>query len=320
MDIFRHIDDRRLQLTDTVVTMGNFDGLHLGHQCLVRSAVEDARRLGSPSVVLTFEPHPLKILAPERAPRMILSHKDKMQLLQSFGIDIVIIQNFDAAFASLQPETFVRRVLMERLAVRKIWVGKDFRFGQGRKGTVADLGEWGAKSGFEVGVVSPILVGGERVSSSKIRQLIEEGRVDGAQRLLGRYHFISGKVISGHRRGRGLGFPTANIATRTEVVPLDGIYATILQIGAEQRLSVSNIGVNPTFGGGPRTIESFVLDFDDDIYGEAVRLSFVKRLRAEKKFASADQLVAQMHEDVKSARAVFDGLGLACSPMRSDRT
>jgi riboflavin kinase/FMN adenylyltransferase len=320
MEIFRHINDRRLRLTDAVVTMGNFDGLHLGHQCLVRSAVEDARYLGSPSVVLTFEPHPLKILAPERAPKMILSHKDKMQLLQSFGIDIVIIQNFDAAFANLQPETFVREVLMDRLAVKKIWVGKDFRFGKGRKGTVANLGEWGAKNGFEVGVVNPILVAGERVSSSKIRQLLEEGRVDEAQRMLGRCHFISGKVTTGHCRGRELGFPTANISTRTEVIPPDGVYATILQIGAEQRLSVSNIGVNPTFGAGPRTIESFVLDFDGDIYGESVRLSFVKRLRAEKKFASVDQLVAQMHEDVKNARALFDGLGLATSPMRPDRT
>ena len=311
MDIFRHIDDRRFHLTDSVVTMGNFDGLHLGHQCLVRNAVEDARRLGRPSVVLTFEPHPLKILAPERAPKLLLAHKDKMQLLQSFGIDMVVIQNFDAAFANLQPETFVHSILMDRLDIKKIWVGKDFRFGKGRKGTVADLKEWGVQSGFEVGVVDSILVGEARVSSSKIRQLLEEGRVNEAQRLLGRYHFVSGKVIPGHRRGRGLGFPTANISSRTEVIPLDGIYATILQIGAEQRLSVSNIGVNPTFGAGPRTIESFVLDFDNDIYGKSVKLSFVQRLRDERKFASVDQLVTQMHDDVKRARALFEDLGLA---------
>ena len=314
MEIFRHIDDHKHQLTDSVVTMGNFDGLHLGHRCLVRSAIEDARRLGSLSVVLTFEPHPLKILAPERAPKLILSHKDKMQLLQSFGIDIVVIQNFDAAFAELQPEAFVRDVLVGRLRTRKIWVGKDFRFGKGRKGSVADLARWGGTTGFEVGIVEPILVDGARVSSSKIRQLVEEGRVDEAQRMLGRYHFISGKVVAGHRRGRDLGFPTANIATRTEVIPQDGIYATLLEAAAERRLSVSNIGVNPTFGPGPRTIESFVLDFDNDIYGESVKLSFVKRLRGEKKFASADALVAQMHEDVRNARAVFERLGLAHQP------
>jgi riboflavin kinase/FMN adenylyltransferase len=317
MEIFRHIDDRRLRLTESVVTMGNFDGLHLGHRCLIRSAVEDARRLGNLSIVLTFEPHPLKILAPERAPKLILSHKDKMQLLQSFGIDIVVIQNFDAAFADLQPETFVRNVLIGRLDIRKIWVGKDFRFGKGRKGTVADLMRWGAESGFEVAIVEPIVVDGTRVSSSKIRQLIEEGRVDEAQRMLGRYHFISGKVVAGRRRGRELGFPTANIATRTEVIPQDGIYATLFQIGAERLLSVSNIGVNPTFGPGPRTIESFILDFDEDLYGESVKLSFVKRLRGEKKFASIDPLVMQMGEDVKNARAVFDELGL---PRQSNNT
>jgi len=290
--------------------MGNFDGLHLGHQRLVRNAVEDARRLGIPSVVLTFEPHPLKVLAPERAPKLILAHKDKMQLLQSFGIDIVVIQTFDTSFASLQPGTFVRNFLIDRLHIEKIWVGRDFRFGQGRKGTISDLVGWGAELGFNVGAVDPILVGGVRVSSSRIRHLVEEGRVDEAEPMLGRYHFISGKVVTGHQRGRGLGFPTANISTRTEVVPLNGIYATIVEIGAQRRLSVSNIGVNPTFGTGPRTVESFILDFDHDIYGEPLKLYFVKRIRAEKKFASAEQLVAQMRDDVKSARSIFDRLEL----------
>lgn len=310
MEIFRHIEDRRLRLTRSIVTMGNFDGLHLGHQRLVRNAVEDARRLGIPSVVLTFEPHPLKVLAPERAPKLILAHKDKMQLLQSFGIDIVVIQTFDTSFASLQPGTFVRNFLIDRLHIEKIWVGRDFRFGQGRKGTISDLVGWGAELGFNVGAVDPILVGGVRVSSSRIRHSVEEGRVDEAEPMLGRYHFISGKVVTGHQRGRGLGFPTANISTRTEVVPLNGIYATIVEIGAQRRLSVSNIGVNPTFGTGPRTVESFILDFDHDIYGEPLKLYFVKRIRAEKKFASAEQLVAQMRDDVKSARAIFDRLEL----------
>lgn len=311
MEIFRHIEDHRLRLTRSIVTMGNFDGLHLGHQCLIRNAVEEARRLGIPSVVLTFEPHPLKILAPERAPKLILAHKDKMQLLQSFGIDIVVIQTFDLSFARLPAETFVRNFLIDRLHIEKIWVGTDFRFGQGRKGTISDLVGWGDELGFKVGAVDPILVGGVRVGSSKIRQFVEDGRVDEAERMLGRYHFISGKVVTGHHRGRGLGFPTANISTRTEVIPLDGIYATIIEIGAKRCLSVSNIGVNPTFGSGPRAVESFILDFDRDIYGEPLRLYFVKRIRPEKKFASVEQLVAQMHDDVKSARAIFERLELS---------
>ncbi len=310
MEIFRHIDDARLKLARSIVTMGNFDGLHLGHQCLLRNTVEDAQRLGIPSVVLTFEPHPLKVLAPERAPKLILAHKDKMQLLQSFGIDIVVIQTFDRSFASLQPDAFVRSFLIDRLHIEKIWVGRDFRFGQGRKGTIADLVERGAEWEFKVGAVDPIFIGGARVSSSRIRQLVEEGRVDEAKHMLGRYHFVSGKVVAGHHRGRLLGFPTANISTRTEVVPLDGIYATIVRVGAERYLSVSNIGVNPTFGEGPRTIESFILDFDQDIYGKTLRLSFVTRIRAEKKFDSVEQLVLQMHEDVKSARAIFDRVEL----------
>ncbi len=310
MEIFRHIDDPRLRLNRSVVTMGNFDGLHLGHQCLVRNAVEDARRLGIPSVVLTFEPHPLKVLAPERAPKLILAHKDKMQLLQSFGIEIVVIQNFDASFANLEPGRFVSRFLVDRLHLEKIWVGSDFRFGRGRKGTITDLIAQGAALGFQVGAVDPIVVEGMRVSSSRVRQLIEEGRVDEAQRMLGRYHFISGKVVKGHQRGGALGFPTANLSTRTEVIPLDGIYATLVEIGSERCLSVSNIGVNPTFGAGPRTVESFILDFDGDIYGKALRLLFVKRIRAEKKFSSVEQLVAQMREDVKNARALFDRLEL----------
>lgn len=310
MEILRHLDDRSPSSSGSVATLGNFDGLHLGHQALVRNAVEDARRLGVPSVVLTFEPHPLKVLAPARAPKLLLSHKDKMELLQSFDVDAVVIQKFDAAFASVPARDFVARVLVERLRIKKIWVGRDLRFGQGRKGCVDDLLKWGCEDGFDVGIVEPILLGGVRVSSSLVRQLVEEGRVDEAAPMLGRYHLVSGRVVSGERRGRKLGFPTANLSSRTEVLPLDGIYATLFQCGAKKYYSASSIGTTPTFGDGPRTIESFLLDFDGDLYGEPVKLYFVKRIRAEKKFASVDALVAQMHEDVARARTIFDEGGL----------
>jgi riboflavin kinase / FMN adenylyltransferase len=310
MEIFRHIEDPRLSVSGSVVTLGNFDGIHLGHQALIRSIVEGGKRLASPSVVLTFEPHPLKVLAPHRAPKLILTHKDKMRLFQSFGVDIVVIQNFDPAFANVEPEDFVRKFLVERLKTKEIWLGRDLRFGKGRKGSVDDLIRWGNAFGFTVATIAPIVVEGTRISSSRIRELVEQGRVDEAMPLLGRYHFISGRVVEGHRRGRGLGFPTANIASRNEVLPLDGIYATLLQIGNNQLLSVSNIGTNPTFGDGPRTIESFVLQFDRDIYGESVKLSFVKRIREEKKFDSADQLVAQMRRDVSAAESIFNQLNL----------
>ncbi|HWH76438.1 MAG TPA: bifunctional riboflavin kinase/FAD synthetase [Candidatus Binatus sp.] len=310
MQIFRHIADSGMALAGSVATLGNFDGIHLGHQALIGGAVAEAKQLRLPSLVLTFEPHPLKILAPDRAPKMLLSHKDKMQLLQKCGVDVVIIQNFDMAFAKIAAEEFVREILAERLKARRLWVGVDLRFGQGRKGTVGDLKHWGTELGFSVTTVEPILVKGERVSSSRIRQLIVDGHVDAVAPMLGRHHFLSGRVVGGHRRGRELGFPTANISTRAEVMPSDGIYATIFHLGERRLLSVSSIGLNPTFGGASRTVESFILDFDQDIYHEPVKLSFVKRIRDEKKFASIDALIGQIRQDVSSAEAIFRELTL----------
>ena len=310
MKIFRQIEDPSLSMSGSVVTMGNFDGIHLGHQTLILRTVEDSKQQGFPSTVLTFEPHPLRVLAPERAPLLILSYDDKLALFQSFGVDIVIAQSFDRQFASIAADDFVRRFLVDRLKARKLWVGRDLRFGQSRRGEVNDLVRLAADGGFQVGVLDPILLQGVRISSSRIRQLVQEGRVDEVKPMLGRYHFVSGRVVTGHRRGRDLGFPTANISSPTEVVPVNGIYATLLQIKNEQWLSVSSIGVNPTFGDGPRTIESFILDFDGDIYGEPVKLSFVKRIREERKFVMIKDLVAQMHEDVNRAKAIFKELRL----------
>jgi len=311
MKIFRHIEDQGLLVSGTVATMGNFDGIHLGHQTLVRNTVEESQRLGYPSTVLTFEPHPLKVLAPERAPSLILSYEDKMALLQSLGVDIVVAQRFDLQFASIAADEFVCRFLVDRLKIKKLWVGRDLRFGQGRKGGTDNLLRLAPGAGFEVGVLDPILLDGIRISSSRIRQLVEEGRVDEVRPMLGRYHFVSGRIVTGHRRGQKLGFPTANIATETEVVPLNGIYATLIQVKNKQWLSVSSVGVNPTFGDGPRTVESFILDFDGDIYGERVKLAFVQRIRDEKKFVLVNDLIGQMDDDVKRAKALFKELGLA---------
>ncbi len=310
MQIVRHFDDPGPSLTGSVVTLGNFDGIHLGHQALIGGAVAEAQKLAIPSVVLTFEPHPLKVLAPERAPKMLLAHKDKMQLLQALGVDVVVIQHFDLSFAKLAADEFVRGILVDRLKARKIWVGRDLRFGQGRQGSVAELERWGSELGFGVASVDAIMVDGARVSSSRVRQLVMDGQVDAVAPMLGRYHFVSGRVVAGHRRGRKIGFPTANISTRTEVLPRDGIYATLFQLGERRLLSVSSVGVNPTFGDGPRTVESYILSFSDDIYGEAVQLSFVSRIRNEMKFASVDALIGQIRQDIGSAEAIFRELKL----------
>jgi len=305
MEILRHIENQSLASSKPILTMGNFDGIHLGHQALLRAVVDEARGRGGSSVVLTFEPHPLKVLAPEHAPRLILTHKDKMRLLQSSGVDLVMIQTFDPTFASLEAKEFVQRYLVGRLRVHKIWVGRDFRFGKGRKGRVEDLIHCAGESGFEVGIVDPVVEGGVRVSSSHIRKLIEQGRVREVFPLLGRCHFVSGRVVRGHQRGRQLGFPTANIAAQTEVLPLDGIYATLFQTDQREWSSVTNIGHNPTFGGAARTVESYLMDFEGDLYGQSVRLFFVERIREEKEFATAELLVEQMKQDVLSAQEIL---------------
>jgi riboflavin kinase/FMN adenylyltransferase len=310
MKAFSDIDDQQLSLTGSVVTMGNFDGIHLGHQALVRHTVEESKRLRYPSIVLTFEPHPLKVLAPERAPRLLLSYQDKLDLFQTLGVDIVIAQRFDRQFASIAAEDFVLRFLVGRLKTKKLWVGRDLRFGQGRKGGTGDLLRVAPQVGFQVGVLDPVSSDGIRISSSRIRGLVEAGCVDEVQPILGRYHFVSGRVVTGQGRGRKLGFPTANISSQTEVVPLNGIYATLIEVKSKQWLSVSSVGVNPTFGDGPRTVESFIFDFESEIYGEAVKLFFVKRIRDEKKFVTVEDLIAQMHRDVNQAKVIFKGLRL----------
>jgi riboflavin kinase/FMN adenylyltransferase len=311
MKAFSDIEDQELAITGSVVTLGNFDGIHLGHQALVRHTVEESKRLGYPSIVLTFEPHPLKILAPERAPRLLLSYQDKLDLFQALGVDIVIAQRFDRQFASITAEDFVRRLLVGRLKAKKLWVGRDLRFGQGRKAGTDDLMRVAPQLGFQVGVLDPISSNGMRISSSRIRELVEAGCVDEVQPMLGRYHFVSGRVVAGQGRGRKLGFPTANISSQTEVVPSNGIYATLITVRSRRWPSVSSVGVNPTFGEGPRTVESFIFDFESDIYGEAAKLSFVKRIRDEKKFANVEDLIAEMHGDVDRAKAIFKELRLA---------
>jgi riboflavin kinase / FMN adenylyltransferase len=305
MEIIRHIESHPLSIPRPILMLGNFDGIHLGHQALLGRAADDAKELGGRSVVLTFEPHPLKVLAPEHAPRLILTHKDKMTLLKSFRVDAVVVQTFNAAFANVEAEEFVRGYLVRRIGVHKMWVGKDLRFGKARKGRVEDLIRWGKEIGFEVGVIEPVELDGQRVSSSRIRGLIERGQVREASKYLGRRHFISGRVTTGHGRGHQLGYPTANIAARTEVLPLDGIYATIVQIGAREWPSVTSVGLNPTFGAGPRTIESYILGFDGDLYDQTVKLFFVERIREERKFASPDLLIEQIKQDVSSAREIL---------------
>lgn len=304
MEILRNLD-RPLGVARPVLMLGNFDGVHLGHQALIGSAVADAKAIDGRAVVFTFSPHPLQVLAPERAPRLILTEADKLALLEAYGAEIAIVQKFDLDFAHIEAEKFVKDYLVRRIGVTKVWVGKDLRFGKARKGRVEDLIRWGTEDGFGVGVVGPVEIAGHRVSSSRIRTLIERGQVRPAAQNLGRHHFVSGRVIAGHGRGRDIGFPTANIEPATEAVPLDGIYATLFEVGGRRWHSATSIGVNPTFGAGPRTIESFVFDFDGDLYGKDVKVHFVERIRDEKKFSSLESLAQQIDRDVLDAREIL---------------
>lgn len=305
MQILRHGE---CKIVRPVVTIGNFDGVHMGHQDLLGRVMGDAQSRGGSSVVLTFEPHPLKILAPRFAPRLILTRKDKLALLCGVGIDYVVIQRFTPNFCALSAHEFVNSYLA-RLGVEVLWVGEDFRFGKDRAGTVDELKEWGPAAGIEIKVISAVVDSNQAISSSRIRRLLEEGRVDAARQHLGRSHFIAGTVVKGHQRGRELGYPTANVRTWTEVVPVNGIYATLVQVGGRYLKSVTSIGVNPTFGAGPRTIETHMLDFEEDVYGRRLQVFFVQRLREERKFASAKDLVLQIEADVGDARLVLDGVG-----------
>lgn len=305
MRIVRGIKNFTERLQNPVLTLGNFDGVHLGHQAIFKKVIERAREINGTSIVFTFEPHPLKVLAPERSPRLLNTFHGKMKLLAEAGVDIVICANFTRVFAEQHPDDFARDVLHTQLGVREVYVGYDYAFGKGREGSIESLKEMGRSNGFEVGVVEAVKINNIVVSSSAIRDLISSGRVDEAAGLLGRDYLLEGEVVHGAHRGRTLGFPTANLHAANELLPGYGVYAVRTLL--EDRLidGVASIGVRPTFGAGPVSIEVFLFDFNGDLYGKHLDVSFLKQLRQEKKFSDVDALVLQMNADVEEAKKVL---------------
>ncbi|MBZ0220911.1 MAG: bifunctional riboflavin kinase/FAD synthetase [Candidatus Methylomirabilis sp.] len=304
MQIFRN--SRRLKKKDgnPVLTLGNFDGLHLGHQQILKKVRERARKLGCPSVVYTFEPHPLKVIAPEKSPPLILNPAKKAELVESFGIDYMIIARFTKEFAAKHPVEFVMEELIP-LGVKEVWVGHDFSFGKGKAGTVAYLEELGRELGFSVRAIPAYRKGGEVVSSSRIRRLVGEGRVGEAGRLLGRPFSVRGRVVRGMDRGKEIGFPTANLEAKSELLPADGVYAAYAVVEGKRRMAVVNVGTAPTFGGKKRCIEAHILGFRDDIYGKDIEVEFVRRLRGEKAFASSEALARRIRMDAERAERIL---------------
>ena len=286
-----------------VIAPGNHDGVHLGHQALVRRACAHAREHGLRAVALTFDPHPMAVLAPERAPTLLTTVERRCELLRLAGADDVVVETFSPALADLPPDAFLHRLMQK--GARALVVGPDFRFGKERAGDAALLERFGAAHGLAVMVEHPVLLDGERVSSSAVREAVAAGDVLRARALLGRVPELTGTVVRGQQRGRTLGFPTANLACEPVLQPADGVYAVVARVlddGSPARAAVLNIGVRPTVAAG-RSVEVHIFDLDADLYGARLRVGFVSRLRGEQKFSSLDALKAQIALDCEAARS-----------------
>lgn len=290
-------------LPGSVVTAGTFDGVHLGHCALVERAVERARALGLPAVAYTFDPHPAKVIAAARAPAVLISIEERVRLLGERGIELVVVEPFDPPFSLISADEWIEQYLVRQLAPRHVVVGFNFFYGHRRGGSPAHLVEAGRRLGFTVDVMGPVELEGAVVSSSRVRELIERGEVERAAVLLGRPFALTGRVETGDRRGRTIGFPTANLAPDAEVLPAPGVYAGIatLEDGGRFR-AVINIGARPTFEGSGVRVEAHLLGFDGDLYGRPLRLELAHRLREERRFDGVDALVAQIRRDIDEAQ------------------
>ncbi len=289
-----------------VLAIGVFDGVHLGHRAVIARALEDARAAGGTPVVVTFDPHPVRVLRPERAPRLLTSTPHKLRLIRALGVEHILVIPFDAAFAATPPDVFIRQLATAAQPLREICVGYEWSFGKGRAGNLELLAQLGGVLGFEEVGVPAVEVGGRIVSSSLIRQAVEAGELADAARLLGRDYTILGTVVEGRKLGRTLGFPTANLSAHNEQFPPNGVYAVeVLRNGDSPRRGVANIGVRPTVAeaGGERVLEVHIFDFDAPLYGTDLEVVFRRFLRPEMKFPSIDALRAQIAHDAEDARA-----------------
>jgi riboflavin kinase/FMN adenylyltransferase len=304
-------DDQRPRWTQPVVALGNFDGLHRGHQRLIDEVRRQAGERHGTSAALIFDPHPPRVLRADKAPPLIMTLDQKLEAFERAGLDAVAIVKFTRELSRWEPELFVETVLIDWLRAAEVWVGANFLFGRDRLGTFTLLRALGDDRGFRCEKIDPVRYKDFVVSSTRIRHLIAEGRVDEAGSLLGHHYFIDGEVIRGDGRGRELGFPTANLETANELIPANGIYATMAILGDTSHRAVTSIGVRPTIGeGGPRTIETFILDGRYELYGQRMRLAFVKWLRDEQKFDGLEPLKAQIARDCADAEALFAQMAL----------
>jgi riboflavin kinase / FMN adenylyltransferase len=308
MKVLRAIDELKSLPGSAHLAIGVFDGLHIGHQAVIGRALESSRQTGGNAVVVTFDPHPVRVLRPAKAPRLLTSTRHKVKLIEKLGVDAVLLLEFTLEFAKTPPEIFVEKLVRAANRLRQICVGQEWTFGANRSGSIRLLEELAPKLGFEVASVSPVLIGDHVVSSTLIRSAVECGDLESAAKYLGRDFTILGTVTEGRQLGRRLGFPTANLRAHNELFPPNGVYAAKAWFRENQYGGVVNIGVRPTIENetGERILELHLFDFDRQIYGEDVEVAFLGYLRPEQKFSGVDELQAQIRRDAETARRIYE--------------
>jgi riboflavin kinase/FMN adenylyltransferase len=312
MDVIHFPEDPRpTRWVHPVLALGNFDGVHRGHRKILDRLHRVASERGATSVVMTFDPHPPRVVRPDKAPALLMTKAQKLDAIAAAGVQGAAIVRFTPELSRWEPETFVRTVLADWLHVSEVWVGANFLFGHDRTGNFSLLRELGARYGFKAEKIDPVRYKDFVVSSTRIRRLLAEGRVDEAGALLGHHYFIDGTVVRGAGRGREIGVPTANLQTENELLPPSGVYATVASIDGVAYPSVTNVGMRPTFGDVDRLqIETHLFGVPRDLYGARVRLSFVQRLRDERRFPDVDALRAQIDADIRAAHRLFARISL----------
>ncbi|MFI5314918.1 MAG: bifunctional riboflavin kinase/FAD synthetase [Myxococcota bacterium] len=313
MQVIEGSEQPREAARGCVLTVGNFDGLHLGHRALLAAVAARGRELGRPTALYTFDPHPRRVLLPDRAQPLLMTWDQLVDGVARLGIDVLVRERFTAAFAALSPDEFLRNVIAERLAPREVFVGRDFHFGKGRAGSGEMLAARGPALGIRVALLPQVRAGDADVSSTRIRESLGRGDVADARLCLGGPYTVWGRIVEGDRRGRTLGFPTANLSPENEIVPANGVYATRVRLfdaksgllGGESFACVTNVGTRPTFAPGRVLVETHLLDFEGDLYGRRIELAFHARIRAERRFGGPQELAQQIAIDAGEARRVL---------------
>ena len=309
MKVFENLDQIKEPFKRAVITIGNFDGVHIGHQALFHEVIEKAAAIDGTSVAMTFEPHPMRVLRQNNHPPLITLYEQKAELIERTGIDVLICVPFTLEFAALSAERFIINLLVQKIGMQAIVVGEDYSFGRNREGNIAMLRSYGTQYGFEVivaGWVRSARAKQDRISSTRIRELVTDGLMEQAEKMLGRNYQIRGRVVAGRDRGgKLLGIPTANINLNDELCPKTGIYAVTVEFNGQKYKGVANIGYSPTFDDHQFTVEVHILDFNDNIYGKKIRVNFIKRIRDEKKFSNISELIDQIRLDIAAGREIL---------------